>query len=73
MPRSRALGLVWSAAPGWTAALLVLLLFQAFLPVITVLLTREIVNSVTTALRANAPPHAFQTTFILVILIALTQ
>jgi ATP-binding cassette subfamily B protein len=43
---SRALRLVWRAAPGWTITLTILLLVQGFLPVATVYLTRPLVNGI---------------------------
>jgi len=41
----QALKLVWQAAPGWTGALVVLLAIQGVLPVLTVFLTRRLVDS----------------------------
>jgi ATP-binding cassette subfamily B protein len=41
----RALRLVWAAAPGWTAASLALVVVQGVLPVLTVYLTRAVVNT----------------------------
>lgn len=41
----RALRLVWAAAPGWTAASLALVAVQGVLPVLTVYLTRAVVNT----------------------------
>jgi ATP-binding cassette subfamily B protein len=41
----RGLGLIWKAAPGWSLAWLVLLVFQGMLPVATVNLTRLLVDS----------------------------
>jgi ATP-binding cassette, subfamily B, bacterial len=43
---SRALRMVWQAAPGWTVTWAVLLLVQGFLPVATVYLTRPLVNGI---------------------------
>src|SRR5439155_14371797 len=45
----RTLGLVWRAAPGWTAAWVALLVAQGFLPVAIVYLTRPLVNGITAA------------------------
>ena len=44
----RGLGLIWKAAPGWSSAWLVLLVFQGLLPVATVNLTRLLVDSLVT-------------------------
>lgn len=41
----RALGLIWAAAPQWTAATIGLLVIQGVLPIFTVYLTRSVVNS----------------------------
>ncbi len=41
----RALALVWTAAPGWTAVWAALLVVQGLLPAATVYLTRTLVNS----------------------------
>ena len=41
----KALHLVWQAAPGWTVALVALLAIQGVLPVLTVFLTRRLVDS----------------------------
>jgi ATP-binding cassette subfamily B protein len=50
---SRALRLVWQAAPGWTVALTFLLLVQGFLPVATVYLTRPLVNGIVAGIRSG--------------------
>jgi len=49
----RTMGLVWTAAGGWTAAWIVVLLVQGVLPVATVYLTRTVVNRLVPALRAG--------------------
>jgi ATP-binding cassette subfamily B protein len=49
----RTLWLVWTAARGWTAAWIVLLLAQGILPVATVYLTRTVVNRLMPAMRAG--------------------
>lgn len=41
----RALRLVWAAASGWTLASTGLLVVQGLLPVVTVFLTRDLVNA----------------------------
>src|SRR6266571_3114302 len=45
----RTLRLIWSAARGWTAAWIALLLVQGFVPVAIVYLTRPLVNGITAA------------------------
>ncbi|MGB3558500.1 MAG: ABC transporter ATP-binding protein [Geitlerinemataceae cyanobacterium] len=47
------LSLVWQAAPTWTIAWLVLLVFQGFLPVATVYLTRLVVDNLSAAVGAG--------------------
>ena len=49
----RALGLVWRAAPRWTFITLALLLIQGVLPVFTVFLTRELVDSLAALVQSN--------------------
>ena len=46
----RTMGLVWTAARGWTAAWIAVLLVQGVLPVATVYLTRTVVNRLIPAL-----------------------
>jgi ATP-binding cassette subfamily B protein len=50
----RALTLVWSAARAWTLAWLVLLVVQGLLPVVTVYLTRALVDRLASAVGAGA-------------------
>jgi ATP-binding cassette subfamily B protein len=50
---ARALGLVWRACPGLTAAWGLLLLVQGALPVATVYLTRPVVNGLVAAIRSG--------------------
>lgn len=67
----RALGLVWQAAPGWTAAWLGLLVVQALLPVAQVLLTRLVVDSITLAFGAGLSWQNIRTPLLWVGLMAL--
>lgn len=55
---ARALSLVWRAAPGWSIIWLVLLVVQGFLPVLTVQLTRVLVNSLVVVIQSNAANRA---------------
>ncbi|HEY2018169.1 MAG TPA: ABC transporter transmembrane domain-containing protein, partial [Bryobacteraceae bacterium] len=59
----QALGLVWSAAPGYAILWAALLTLQGLLPVGTVYLTRSLVNELVAAFRSDAPivngRHAF--------------
>lgn len=50
----RALRLVWDAAAGWTLAWIALLIVQGLLPVLTVFLTRRLVDDVVVAIGAGA-------------------
>jgi len=52
----RALKLVWDAAPGWTLASLVILIIQGILPVVTVYLTRNVVNALVAIVQSNGDP-----------------
>jgi ATP-binding cassette subfamily B protein len=54
---TRALRLVWQAAPGWTVAWTLLLLVQGFLPVATVYLTRPLVNGIVAGVRSGGDWH----------------
>src|SRR5437588_4769977 len=56
----RTLALVWTAARGWTAAWIVVLLAQGILPVATVYLTRTIVNRLMPAIRADGSWDSLQ-------------
>ena len=47
-------GLVWAAAPRWTVSWLLLLVIQGFLPIISLYLTRLLVDSLTIALSTDA-------------------
>ncbi len=48
-----ALRLVWAAAPSWTAAQIVLLLFQGFLPLALLYLSKLIIDAVTESLTTD--------------------
>jgi ATP-binding cassette, subfamily B, bacterial len=56
----RTMGLVWSAAGGWTAAWIAVLLIQGVLPVATVYLTRTVVNRLVPALRSGGSWETLQ-------------
>jgi ATP-binding cassette, subfamily B, bacterial len=49
----RAMQLVWTAARGWTAAWIAVLVVQGLLPIATVYLTRAVVNRLMPALRSG--------------------
>jgi ATP-binding cassette subfamily B protein len=66
----RALRLVWSVAPGWTAASLALTLLQGVLPLATVWLVKLIVDGVTDGISGPDPGAAFRDVAVLVILAA---
>jgi ATP-binding cassette subfamily B protein len=57
----RALGMVWDAAPRWTLLWFFLLVIQGLLPVITVYLTRGLVNTLVAALQADTTLSSFKT------------
>lgn len=72
----RALRLVWDAAPGWTAASLLLLIIQGLLPVATVYLTRDAVNALVAVMNSNGEPAMWGpavTTIVLLGLVALVS
>jgi ATP-binding cassette subfamily B protein len=62
----RALGLVWRAAPGWTAVWGVLLVAQGLLPVATVYLTKAVVDALVAAMRGGGRPEQVRTALLLV-------
>ncbi len=53
----RALRLVWSAAPGWTLVNLCMLIVQAVLPVLSLLLIKQVVDSL--AIAVSKPDSGF--------------
>jgi len=55
----RALRLVWTMAPGWTAINLVLVIILGILPIAALVLTKLIVDSVTAGLATPDPAAAF--------------
>jgi ATP-binding cassette, subfamily B, bacterial len=56
----RALRMVWDAARLWTVLWLTLLIVQGLLPVVSVYLTRDLVNALTVALRAEPTWNSFK-------------
>ncbi|MCB0148695.1 MAG: ABC transporter ATP-binding protein/permease [Caldilinea sp.] len=52
----RALRLVWDAAPLWTLASTAILVVQGVLPVVTVYLTRNVVNALVAIVQSNGDP-----------------
>ncbi len=56
----RALGLVWHAAPRWTAAWSLLLVIQGILPVAMVYLTRTVVDRITGSEAAAMTPESLR-------------
>ena len=56
----RTMGLVWTAARGWTAAWIAVLLVEGVLPVATVYLTRTVVNRLMPAIRAGGSWESVQ-------------
>jgi ATP-binding cassette subfamily B protein len=62
----RALKLVWSVAPGWTAASVALTVLQGLLPLATVWLMKLIVDAVTEGITADDPGAAFRDVAVLI-------
>lgn len=56
----KALKLVWQAAPGWTVAMVISLALQGVLPVLTVLLTRHLVDSLVAVAQSKGDPTLLQ-------------
>ena len=63
----RTLGLVWAAARGWTLAWAVLLAVQGVLPVLTVTLTRSLVDSLVVTMATPSDSQLVRTTLLLVV------
>ncbi|NLX09625.1 MAG: ABC transporter ATP-binding protein [Chloroflexi bacterium] len=55
----RAAGFVWESAPRWTVVNLALLVIEGLLPLLTLYLTKLVLDAVTEALRADDPEAAF--------------
>jgi ATP-binding cassette, subfamily B, bacterial len=66
----RALRLVWTMAPGWTAVNLVLVFVLGVLPIAGLYLTKLIVNAVTEGLAATQPASAFSHVFLFILIAA---
>jgi ATP-binding cassette subfamily B protein len=67
----RALKLVWDAAPMWTAASMVILIIQGLLPVATVYLTRNVVNSLVAVIQSNGDPEVLMPAVTTIVLMGL--
>ena len=67
---ARTLELVWSAARGWTLAWGGLLILQGLLPVVTVYLTRSLVNALVAAQAAGGSWQSVRPALMLVALMA---
>ncbi len=66
----RALQLVWSMAPGWTAANMLLIVILGVLPIAALYLTKLIVDSVTAGLAAPDPAAVFPQVFFYILVAA---
>ncbi|MBN1630685.1 MAG: ABC transporter ATP-binding protein [Thermoleophilia bacterium] len=64
----RALKMVWSIAPGWTAASVALTVLQGVLPLATVWLIKLIVDAVSDAISAADPEAAFWDVAVLILI-----
>lgn len=67
----RALTLVWHAAPQWTNATLALLVIQGLLPVLTVFLTRELVDALVAVVQSNGDAALLRPAIITALLMGL--
>jgi ATP-binding cassette, subfamily B, bacterial len=56
----RALRFVWESAPGWTAASAAVLIIQGLLPVLTLYLTKRLVDAAAAGIAASDKAAAFQ-------------
>src|SRR5262249_14245347 len=65
-PLGRALKIVWQAAPGWTAASIVLLIATGLLPILSLYLLKLMLDGITSALIATDREAAFQHVAILI-------
>src|SRR5438046_3125332 len=63
-----ALRLVWQSSPGWTIARIVLLVIQGILPVISIYLTKLIIDAVVANLNVADKTVAFRNVILWVIL-----
>ena len=66
----RTLTLIWAAAGSWTSAWMVLLVVQGMLPVVTVTLTRSLVDSLVTVIDAHGDWQSVRPTLALMIAMA---
>jgi len=66
----RALRLVWSMAPGWTAANMLLVVIMGVLPIAALYLTKVIVDSVTAGLAGPDPASVFPQVFFYILVAA---
>jgi len=64
----RALDLVWQSAPGWTLASIVLLVLQGILPLVSLYLTKLMVDAVSTGLTTSDKAAALGQVMMLVVL-----
>jgi len=67
----RALRLVWTMAPGWTAINVLLVAILGILPIVALFLTKLIVDSVTTGLVTPEPATAFPHVLVYILIAAL--
>ena len=64
----RALKFIWDAAAGWTMASLVILIVQGLLPVLTVLLTRSVIDSLVVAIESNGDWETIRPSLVYILL-----
>ncbi len=65
--------LVWGVTKGWTIAWVVLLLVQSLLPLLTIYLTRELVNTAATLVREGWQSPTLQSVLIIGVLLGVLQ
>ena len=63
-----AIGLVWQAAPRWTIVRLILILVLGILPLVSLYLTKLVIDTITDSITANEPEVVFNQVFLLLIL-----
>lgn len=62
----QALRLVWQSAPGWTIASAALLTVQGILPLLTLYLTKLVVDAMTAGITAHDKGEAFRQILLLI-------
>lgn len=66
----RALKFIWDAAPGWTIASVIILIVQGVLPVMTVYLTRSVVDAMVAVIENDGEDGTLQTAINFILMMA---